>query len=71
LLSPRQGCDFRILAFLDHAGLENRGGNSASLTGAGLGLRLRIADRIDLRFDQGWRLDDDENRSHFGLNVSF
>ncbi len=71
LISPLQGCDFRILAFLDHAGLENQGGNSASLTGTGLGFRMRVAERIDLRFDHGWRIDDDENRSHFGINVSF
>ena len=71
LISPLKGCDFRILAFLDHAGLENQGGNSASLTGTGLGFRMRVAERIDLRFDHGWRIDDDENRSHFGINVSF
>lgn len=71
LISPVSGCDFRVLAFLDHAGLENRGGNSSSLTGTGLGLRMKLADRIDLRLDHGWRLDDDENRSHFGIQVSF
>lgn len=71
LISPLKGCNFRILAFLDHAGLENQGGNSASLTGTGLGFRMRVAERIDLRFDHGWRIDDDENRSHFGINVSF
>ncbi len=71
LISPLKGCDFRILAFLDHAGFENQGGNSASLTGIGLGFRMRVAERIDLRFDHGWRIDDDEDRSHFGVNVSF
>lgn len=71
LISPLKGCDFRILAFLDHAGLENRGGTSSSLTGTGLGVRMKVAERIDLRLDHGWRIDDDENRSHFGINVSF
>lgn len=71
VISALKGCDFRVLAFLDHAGLENRGGTSSSLTGTGLGLRMRVAERVDLRLDHGWRIDDDENRSHFGINVSF
>ena len=71
LLSPVDGCHFRVLAFLDHAGLENRGGTSSSLTGTGLGLRMKVAERVDLRLDHGWRIDDDENRSHFGIQVSF
>ena len=71
LIVPIDGGGFRILAFLDHAGVENRGGTSSSLTGAGLGLRLRIAEQVDLRLDHGWRIDDDENRCHFGFNVSF
>ena len=71
LLSPVKGCDFRVLTFFDTAGLENRGADGSSLSGAGIGLRMKLADRIDIRFDHGWRLDEAENRSHFGLNVSF
>jgi hypothetical protein len=71
LISPLDGCEFRLLTFLDHAGLENRGGTASSVTGTGIGLRMRVAERIDLRLDHGWRIDDDENRSHFGINVSF
>jgi hemolysin activation/secretion protein len=71
LIVPMNGSGFRILAFLDHAGLENRGGSSASLTGAGVGLRMRIAEKVDLRLDHGWRIDDDESRCHFGVYASF
>jgi hemolysin activation/secretion protein len=71
LISPVEGWDFRLLTFVDHAGLENRHGTASSVTGAGLGLRMKVTDRIDLRYDHGWRIDDDENRSHFGINVSF
>lgn len=70
-MAPMAGCEFRVLAFLDHAGLENRGGTASSVGGTGIGLRMRMAERFDLRFDHGWRLDDDENRSHFGIQVSF
>lgn len=70
-MEPLEGCEFRILAFLDHAGLENRGGTASSVSGTGVGLRMRMAERFDLRFDHGWRIDDDENRSHFGIQVSF
>jgi len=70
-ISPVAGWDLRVLGFVDHAGLESRGGPASSLTGAGLGLRMKFAERVDLRWDHGWRLDDDENRSHFGINVSF
>jgi len=71
LISPLKGCDFRFLAFFDHAALDYRGGPSSSLSGTGLGLRMKLADRIDLRLDHGWRIDEAENRSHFGLNVTF
>jgi hemolysin activation/secretion protein len=70
-ISPVAGLNLRVLGFVDHAGLESRGGTAASLSGAGLGLRMKLAERVDLRWDHGWRLDDDENRSHFGINVSF
>lgn len=65
------GCAFRMLGFLDHAALEPRGGASSSLSGAGLGLRLKATERFDLRFDHGWRLDDSEQASHIGVNLTF
>ena len=71
LISPVKGCAFRVLTFFDHAGLDGRGGTSSSLSGAGLGLRMRVAERFDLRLDHGWRLDEGENRSHFGVNMTF
>ncbi|GAA5483756.1 ShlB/FhaC/HecB family hemolysin secretion/activation protein [Haloferula sargassicola] len=64
-------CDFRLLAFTDQASLHDDGGSSVSLGSVGVGLRARIFDHVDLRFDHGWRLDDDEQRSHIGLTVSF
>ena len=71
LISPVKGCDFRVLSFFDHAALDQRGGPESSLSGTGLGLRMRLVDHIDLRVDHGWRLDEAENRTHFGVNVSF
>jgi hemolysin activation/secretion protein len=71
LISPGKGCDFRVLSFFDHAALDQRGGPESSLSGTGLGLRMRLVDHIDLRVDHGWRLDEAENRTHFGVNVSF
>jgi hemolysin activation/secretion protein len=71
VIAPADGCAFRLLGFLDHAALEPRGGSSSSLSGAGLGLRLKVAERFDLRFDHGWRLDDSEQASHVGVNLTF
>ncbi len=71
LISPVKGCDFRLLGFFDHAALDQRGGPESSLSGTGLGLRMKLVDSIDLRLDHGWRLDEAENRTHFGVNVSF
>ena len=70
-ISPVEGSGFRVLAFFDYAGLENRRGTSSSVSGAGLGLRMKVTDHVDLRFDHGWRLDEAENRSHFGLSLNF
>ncbi|TAE78482.1 MAG: ShlB/FhaC/HecB family hemolysin secretion/activation protein [Verrucomicrobia bacterium] len=68
---PFEGWDLRVLGFFDHAGVENLGGSASSLGGAGLGVRMKLAERLDLRWDHGWRLDASEDRSHFGLSVSF
>lgn len=75
LLTPAiraaDGWGFRFLTFFDYAGLEDRRGAASSVSGAGLGLRMKVTEHLDLRLDHGWRLDDAENRSHFGLNLNF
>lgn len=71
LISPVKGCDFRLLVFFDHAGLDSIRGEDSSLSSSGLGLRMRLMDHLDLRIDHGWRLDDSEDRTHFGLSASF
>ena len=71
LLSPVKGCDLRVLGFFDYAALDQRGGPESSLSGTGVGLRMKLLQYMDLRLDHGWRLDEAENRTHFGVNVSF
>lgn len=71
VIRPVDDWGFRFLTFFDYAGLEDRKGTSSSVSGAGVGLRMKVTDHVDLRLDHGWRLDDDENRSHFGLNLNF
>lgn len=61
----------RFLVFYDQAWLRNRGGSSDSLSGAGLGIRAKISDSLDLRLDHGWRLDDDGAATHVGFHTSF
>lgn len=70
-IRPTDGWGFRFLTFFDYAGLEDRKGAGSSVSGAGVGLRMKVTDHVDLRFDHGWRIDDAENRSHFGLNLNF
>ena len=61
----------RFLVFYDQAWLRNRGGGSDSLSGAGIGIRAKLSERIDLRVDQGWRLDDAGSSTHLGLRAEF
>ena len=62
----------RFLAFYDQAWLRNRGEDrSDSLSGAGVGMRVKISEYLDLRLDQGWRLDADGSRTHLGLRTEF
>jgi len=70
-MRPLDGWGFRVLTFFDYAGLEDRKGSASSVSGAGVGLRMKLTDHLDFRLDHGWRLDDSENRSHFGLNLNF
>ncbi len=61
----------RLLAFYDQAMLDNRGERGSAVSGAGIGLRVRISDFFDLRADQGWRLDDDGRETHIGLQFAY
>ena len=61
----------RFLIFYDQAWLRNRGGDSVSLSGVGIGMRAKIANSVDVRLDHGWRLDDSGSRVHLGIHTSF
>ena len=71
LISAGNACAFRVLGFFDHAALEMRDGPSSSLSSAGLGLRMRVLESVDVRFDHGWRIDFAEQASHVGVNLTF
>jgi hemolysin activation/secretion protein len=71
LITAGKGCAFRVLGFFDHAALDMRDGPSSSLSSTGLGLRMRVAESIDVRFDHGWRIDFAEQASHVGVNLTF
>ncbi len=61
----------RLLVFYDQAWLWNRGDRSDSLSGAGIGVRAKLSEYLDLRLDHGWRLDDGGSRTHLGLRTEF
>ena len=61
----------RFLVFYDRAWLRNRGGDSTSLSGAGVGVRAKITDSVDVRLDHGWRLDESGSRVHLGIHTNF
>lgn len=71
VIVPVEGWGLRVLGFFDYAGLEDRRGTSSSVGGAGVGLRMKVTDHVDFRFDHGWRLDESENRSHVGVSLNF
>ncbi len=68
---PLPGWRMRLLGFVDHAWLGNRGGESTAVSGAGAGVRMQMTEWIDLRADHGWRLDEGGGRTHFGISVAF
>lgn len=68
---PFRRCQLRFLGFVDHGWVTGGWIGSISATGAGVGVRLRLTEWIDARFDQGWRLDDRGGRSHVGVRFSF
>ncbi|MEM1085403.1 MAG: ShlB/FhaC/HecB family hemolysin secretion/activation protein [Verrucomicrobiota bacterium] len=69
--SPVDRCQLRFLGFVDHGWLKNRGRDSSTLTSTGIGVRMFLTERLDLRADHGWRLDDDQNQSHVALTLTF
>jgi hemolysin activation/secretion protein len=71
LITAGEGCAFRVLGFFDHAALEMRDGPSSSLSSTGIGLRMRLMESIDIRLDQGWRIDFAEHACHAGINLTF
>ncbi|MGJ8633053.1 MAG: ShlB/FhaC/HecB family hemolysin secretion/activation protein [Luteolibacter sp.] len=70
-ISVGSGSGLRFLVFYDQAWLRNRGESSDSLSGAGIGIRARLTEYLDLRVDHGWRLDDEGSRTHVGLKTTF
>jgi hemolysin activation/secretion protein len=61
----------RFLVFYDQAWLRYRGDSSDSLSGTGIGIRAKLTEHLDLRLDQGWRLDDKGCMTHLGLRTDF
>ncbi len=61
----------RLLGFYDQAMLQNCGEDAVSLASAGLGVRIKMADKVDLRVDHGWRLDDAGSEIHVGLQMTY
>ncbi|MCU0794375.1 MAG: hypothetical protein MUF31_00365 [Akkermansiaceae bacterium] len=65
--APVKGVRCRFLAFSDQAWVDDRGGADSSLATVGVGVRARFFERLDVRLDHGWRLDEGGGRSHFGF----
>jgi hemolysin activation/secretion protein len=61
----------RFLVFHDQATLKNIGEDSTWISSAGLGVRVKMTDKVDLRLDQGWQLDDDASQFHIGLQITY
>jgi hemolysin activation/secretion protein len=61
----------RFLGFHDQAGLKNEGEDPSWLSSAGLGVRINMAEQVDLRMDHGWRLDDQGSQFHIGVQFTF
>lgn len=64
-------CQVRFLGFFDQAALRNKGENGTSLSSAGLGVRIKFSELMDLRGDYGWRLDDQGSQVHIGVQFTF
>ena len=71
LITAGKVAAFRVLGFFDYAALDMRDGPSSSLSSTGLGLRMKVADSVDVRFDHGWRIDFAEHACHAGVSLTF
>lgn len=63
---------FQLLAFFDYGfarGLPS--GGDTELSSGGLGFRYRIGQRVNLRFDYGWRTDGGGSHGHAALVVAW
>ena len=47
------------------------GEDATSLSSAGLGVRIKMSEQMDLRVDHGWRLDDQGSQVHIGVQIHF
>lgn len=70
-IAIKQRYQMRFLSFYDQAMLKNRGEDANWLSSAGVGLRVKMADKVDLRLDHGWRLDDQGSQIHIGLQITY
>jgi hemolysin activation/secretion protein len=61
----------RFLIFHDQATLKNIGEDSTWISSAGFGVRVKMTDKVDLRLDQGWQLDDQNSQFHIGLQITY
>ncbi|MBC7980662.1 MAG: ShlB/FhaC/HecB family hemolysin secretion/activation protein [Armatimonadetes bacterium] len=61
----------RFLSFYDQAMLKNCGEDASWLSSAGLGMRFKMADKVDLRVDHGWRIDDQGSQVHIGIQITY
>ena len=70
-MMTRNQSQVRLLGFFDQAGLKNRGEDGTSLSSVGLGVRIKMTERMDVRVDHGWRLDDQGSQVHIGVQFTF
>lgn len=70
-LTSQARYQMRFLSFYDQAMLQNCGEAPLSLSSAGLGVRIKMAETVDLRVDHGWRLDDAGSEIHVGFQMTY
>jgi hemolysin activation/secretion protein len=70
-ISLKDKLQMRFLVFHDQATLKNIGEDSTWISSAGVGVRVKMTEILDLRLDQGWQLDDENSQFHIGLQISY
>jgi hemolysin activation/secretion protein len=70
-ITIKERYQMRFLSFYDQAVLKNCGEDASWLSSAGVGVRFKMADKVDLRVDHGWRLDDQGSQVHIGLQITY